>query len=119
MLGTKIYYQTLSISKRYEPMSEEKKSSYECHLFICTSCRYSTGNNEYCAPELASQMRKSLKEKLKGEYPKDKVRINSAGCLGHCDRGINAVIYPSGEWFHDLTEKDEDLLIGKVKEIMG
>lgn len=99
-------------------MSDEKKPSYECHLFICTSCRYATGNNEYSAPELAPEMRKSLKERVKNLFPKEMVRINSAGCLGHCARGINAVIYPSGEWFHDLTEKDEDFLFEKVKEII-
>lgn len=100
-------------------MSDKKNPNYECHLFICTSCRYSTGNNEYCAPEVAADMRKSLKGRLGEHYSKDRLRVNSAGCLGHCQRGINAVIYPSGQWFHDLTEKDEDSLFEKVKEIMG
>jgi (2Fe-2S) ferredoxin len=43
------------------------------------------------------------------------VRVNASGCLGHCERGISAVLYPQGEWFFDLTDSSTDLLFAAVK----
>lgn len=82
---------------------EEKNIS--THLFVCTSCSY----EPHTDTELASRFRKKVKELCRTEKG---LRINASGCLGICERGLNAVLYPSGEWFHDLREGDE----GKLAE---
>ncbi len=57
----------------------------------------------------------AVKEQCKEKFGKD-VRVNSSGCLGYCERGIAAVIYPAGEWIFDLTKKDDEALVEKVKQ---
>jgi (2Fe-2S) ferredoxin len=74
----------------------------ELHLFICTNKRAS---GECCADKGAAALRDELKARLKKKHPewKGKVRVNAAGCLGQCETGITAVLYPEGRWFERLT----------------
>lgn len=82
------------------------------HLFVCTNMPETKGR---CGHLNSEAMRRELKERCKGqEWGKD-VRINASGCLGHCERGIAAVLYPQGEWFFDLTNKDEETLFKAVE----
>lgn len=75
---------------------------YKVHFFICTNFRTS---GKSCGPLHAQELRDQLKARCKQELGEagKKVRINSAGCLGQCERGIAAVMYPQGEWFLDQT----------------
>jgi (2Fe-2S) ferredoxin len=60
-------------------------------------------------------MRRRLKDTCFKKYGKD-VRINASGCLGYCERGIAAVVYPSGQWLLDLTNQDDQKLLDAVDE---
>lgn len=88
--------------------------SYKTHLFICTNA---PDNPNKCGSKGSESLRKSLKEKCGAAFGKE-VRINASGCLGPCERGINAVMYPQGEWFHELkaTPEDEQKLFEAVKK---
>jgi predicted metal-binding protein len=88
---------------------------YKTHLFICTASPEKPGK---CGHKNSEALRRELKEVCKHEFGKD-VRINASGCLGHCERGINAVIYPSGKWFHELTDKDGAQLLEAVRADMA
>lgn len=44
------------------------------------------------------------------------VRVNASGCLGHCEEGITAVMYPQGEWKLNLTPSDTETLVDWVAE---
>ena len=35
-----------------------------------------------------------------------KRRVNSAGCLDACDRGVAVVVYPEGVWYGGVTVAD-------------
>lgn len=59
-------------------------------------------------------MRKRLKEICKNEFGKE-VRVNSSGCLGYCEKGIAAVIYPAGKWHFDLTANDDEILLKEIR----
>lgn len=83
---------------------------YKAHLFICTNSPEKSGK---CGGKGAEDLRKDLKERCKNAFGKE-VRVNSAGCLGYCERGIAAVIYPQEKWYFDLTKHDADFLFGKV-----
>ena len=82
------------------------------HLFVCTNEK----KGECCGEKGGAQLRARVKE-LSKEHPewKGQVRINSSGCLGRCEEGIVAVLYPQGKWFSGLDRKDEDVLIDAVK----
>jgi predicted metal-binding protein len=74
----------------------------KCHLFICTN---SPNKPNKCGSKNAELLRQKIKDTCKEKYSADvasEIRINSAGCLGQCERGIAAVMYPEGQWFYDL-----------------
>ena len=91
--------------------------SLKAHLFICTNFRE---NGECCAKKGSQKLRDDLKALIKsknkiknatdGHETKAKVpahalvRINNSGCLGHCEEGITAVLYPQGKWLTHLSE---------------
>ena len=100
-------------------MSEEPR--FEAHLFICTNDRGPNGKRPSCAHRGAQELRDQVKEACRQQgFPKGSVRINSAGCLDQCERGITAVLYPSGKWFLDLRPGDAGRLVEAVeKEARG
>ena len=81
-------------------------SSLELHVFVCTNKKPS---GECCALKSGVEFRKELKNRISARPElKDRVRINSAGCLDKCEEGIACVIYPEGEWFTDVAMADLD-----------
>jgi predicted metal-binding protein len=85
---------------------------YKTHLFICTNSPDKPGK---CGHKNSEALKKELKEACKNEFGKA-VRVSSSGCLGYCERGINAVIYPSEKWFFELTDQDGGLLLDAVRK---
>ena len=60
-------------------------------------------------------MRRQVKEACSKEYGKS-VRVNASGCLGYCEHGIAAVVYPAGEWLLDLEKTDGPKLVDLVRK---
>lgn len=89
--------------------------SPKTHLFICTSCTYSCNGRE-SDPADAAALRKNLKNRAREVFPKDEVRVSAVECLGECENGIAAVLYPDGEWFLNLRPESEDELFTKLSE---
>ena len=87
------------------------------HLFVCTSCTYTLSDGTESSPESAEVLRKSIKTKASLKYGKDRVRITGVKCLGECESGVATVLYPKAEWNLLITDKDEDLLLGKIDEL--
>lgn len=86
-----------------------KTPTYKCHLFVCTNTKEKGSS---CGPKGGAELRLNLKKRMDEKYPDQKglFRINGAGCLGQCEKGIAAVMYPSGEWKTGLTTNDIDTL---------
>ena len=80
---------------------------YKKHVFICTKCKYEKDSD----PAEAAAFRQVVKKAVKETHHKNDVRVNASGCLGHCSRGINAVIYPEGKWLHNLTPEDKTKIL--------
>lgn len=75
------------------------------HLFICTNQKE---RGECCAQKNAAALRDELKSWCKSQPElASKVRVNASGCLGCCEKGIAAVLYPKGEWRLELTDSEE------------
>lgn len=85
---------------------------YKTHLFICTNAPDKDGK---CGSKGSEKLRKEVKELCKNEFGKS-VRVNSAGCLGYCEKGIAAVIYPKGEWLFELDQHDTEKVMERVRK---
>ena len=87
---------------------------YQCHVFICTN---QPDNPNKCGSKGSEEMRRELKEKCAKAYGKS-VRINASGCLGYCEHGIAAVIYPQKEWHLNLAKNASENLLAIVHDEM-
>lgn len=72
---------------------------YSRHLLICTrGC---------CAPAedaaaLQAEARRLLGRRSDKSRP-DHVKVNTTDCLGICEQGPIAVVYPDGVWYRHVT----------------
>ncbi len=96
-------------------MSEPR--ALEAHLFVCTNRKE---RGECCAAKGGAELRDELK-RLTAQRPewKGRVRVNAAGCLGHCEDGVAAVLYPRGEWFTKLSPAGAPRLLEVLARELG
>jgi len=71
---------------------------HDAHVLVC-------GGGD-CKRRGSKDVRRSLKEELRGRGMVGDVRIDSVDCLGLCKHGPNAVVYPGGTWYLGLTQRD-------------
>ncbi len=81
------------------------------HVFFC--CNQREAGEPCCARLGAQKMRDYAKQRIKtlGLNGEGGVRINSAGCLGRCEKGPVVVVYPEGVWYTWIDEEDIDEII--------
>ncbi len=87
-------------------------SHYDKHVFFCVNQR--AAGEGCCANSGAQKMRDYVKDKVKTlglDLEGNRIRINSAACLGRCDEGPVLVVYPEGVWYTYIDESDLDELI--------
>ncbi len=84
-------------------------SFFKHHMFICCNER----ENDICCNRLgASQLLAQAKDTAKSlGLDKAGVRINKAGCLGRCDQGPVAVVYPEGVWYTFVDAADVNEIV--------
>ena len=92
---------------------------YDAHLFICTNQK---AKGTCCADRHGVELRDRLKQLSRDPalgWGK-RVRVNASGCLGECEDGVAAVLYPEGRWFTKLgaDESSERQLIDAVNEAL-
>lgn len=101
------YLPTDHTAVTYISMSEQP---YHTHLFICVNGQPDqTGK---CAHKGAPDLLQNLKTQAASLGPG--VRINRSGCLGQCEKGIAAVLYPQGQWFYQLRSDDTSTLLTQL-----
>lgn len=84
---------------------QEKKVT--AHLFIC--CRSKQGK-PCCAEKDAQELVQNLKTWTKKNETQQHIKISQSSCLGHCENGITACLYPQNRWFTGLSlDSEEDL----------
>ena len=86
-------------------------SHFQHHVFFCTNQR-ETGET-CCNNHGAGDMRDYAKNRLKtlGKKVPGNVRINTAGCMDHCEQGPVIVIYPEAVWYTYVDKEDIDEII--------
>jgi len=84
---------------------------YKRHLFICINQR--EPGEACCGNFDARKLRKQAKALSKelGIAGDDGVRVNSAGCMGRCEEGPIAVVYPDGVWYTYVDEEDLEEIV--------
>ena len=85
---------------------------YDKHVFFCVNQR--AAGEDCCANFSAQKMRDYVKDKVKSlklDTEGNRIRINSAGCLGRCEDGPVLVVYPEGVWYTYVDESDLDEII--------
>ncbi|MCM2282044.1 MAG: (2Fe-2S) ferredoxin domain-containing protein [Bdellovibrionaceae bacterium] len=89
----------------------------DAHLFVCTNVK---ANGECCGAKGAAELRDQLKQVSRDPASGwgKRVRVNNSGCLGHCEKGIVAVLYPQGQWFMNLTSADVPKLVEAVNHAL-
>lgn len=87
---------------------------FKCHLFVCTNRR---NEGEDCASKGAEKLRDQIKKMAKTEFG-NKVRINASGCLGQCEKGVAAVLYPSQTWFFQVDTGDESAILDTIRQCL-
>ena len=80
----------------------------ERHVFVCVNERAADNPKGCCASKGAVAVRSRLKRLAHEAGLRGRIRINSAGCLDQCERGVTLVIYPEGVWYGGVTEADVD-----------
>jgi len=95
---------------------------YERHVFVCENRRDPANPKGCCASKGGTEIRERLKKMAFEAGLKGRVRVNMAGCLGECARGVTVVVYPEATWYAHVTPGDVDelfqrhLLRGEVVE---
>lgn len=82
---------------------------YEKHVFICVNER-ETGK-QCCHASGSVDVWNAFKEKIAEKKLAGKIRINKAGCLAQCAKGITVVVYPDGTYYGHVTVADVDEII--------
>ncbi|MFT5286482.1 MAG: (2Fe-2S) ferredoxin [Planctomycetota bacterium] len=86
-------------------------AKFERHLFVCINERDSSDARGCCASRGGVAVAKAFKKKLYALGYKRIVRVNQAGCLDQCARGVVIVVYPEAVWYGGVTEDDVDEII--------
>jgi len=97
-------------SPRCPPRYNPAMPPLERHVFVCVNRRDPNSPKGCCAGKDALEVRSRLKKLAFEAGLRGRVRINSAGCLDECARGVTIVVYPEAVWYGGVTPEDVDEL---------
>lgn len=86
---------------------KREKRKVKRHLFICCNEK---AIGESCGAKNSLELINSLKIKLRESNLWDDFKVTRTGCLGPCEEGISALLFPENEMLTGLTIDDEDKL---------
>src|SRR5512147_57033 len=81
------------------------------HLFVCTNERGPDDPRGSCTARGSAEVAAALKEKAHACGLKRIVRVNKAGCLDQCAKGVTIVVYPEAVWYGGVQVSDVDELV--------
>ncbi len=86
---------------------------FDKHVFVCLNNREKDPASS-CAGKNGQAVFDELKAKIKALNLNQNVRVNRAGCLGQCEKGLTIVIYPKAQWLYNVKIEDVDGIIEKI-----
>ncbi len=78
----------------------------ERHVFVCMNSRPPGHPKPSCGTAGAGDVLNCFQEEFGRRDLFGKVLLSGTTCLGPCDRGPTAVVYPEGVWYGNLTSDD-------------
>jgi (2Fe-2S) ferredoxin len=89
----------------------------KAHLFVCTNKKE---KGKSCAVSGSLELRESLKKACQDPDKNwhGQVRINASGCLGRCEEGAVAVLYPQTQWWTGLTAQDAPKILDSLAKVL-
>jgi (2Fe-2S) ferredoxin len=81
------------------------------HLFICTNERGPGDPRGSCTARGSAAVLEALKERVHACGLKRIVRVNKAGCLDQCAKGVTVVVYPEAVWYGGVQVSDVDEIV--------
>ena len=78
---------------------------FDKHVFICLNERPAGDPRGCCKSKGSEEILNIMKEEIKKRGLNKKIRINKAGCLDQCSKGISMVVYPEGTWYEKMTKE--------------
>ncbi|MBA5249348.1 MAG: (2Fe-2S) ferredoxin domain-containing protein [Gammaproteobacteria bacterium] len=84
---------------------------YTRHIFFCNNQR--KDGKPCCAQFSAKDSYRYVKDKCRdeGKLGKGKIGVSESRCLGRCESGPVAVVYPDNIWYQYIDEEDLDDII--------
>jgi (2Fe-2S) ferredoxin len=79
-------------------------------VFVCLNERDPADPRGCCAAKGSKEIQSRLKKLAHDAGLRGRVRINAAGCLDQCARGVTIVVYPEAVWYERVTLGDVDEL---------
>lgn len=86
---------------------------YEKHVFVCVNRRDPSSGKGCCASKGSEQIRDRMKQAAAAAGLRGTVRVNAAGCLDQCSRGVAVVVYPEAVWYGGVTIDDVDEIVAR------
>lgn len=84
--------------------------TYDFHIFMCQNQRPDGHDRGCCLSKGANKYLNYMKARVR-EIGIPNIRVNKAGCLDQCERGVAVVIYPQGIWYQINSFEDVDRII--------
>ena len=87
------------------------------HLFVCQRHRDPALGKPSCQARGSATILEAFKREIEARNLWETVQLTASQCLGHCEQGPMAVVYPEGTWYQHLSVDDvpkiiEEHLIG-------
>ncbi len=86
-------------------------NKFEKHIFVCENIRDESHSKQSCGRSGGIEIRNKFRSRIRELGLAHKIRANSAGCLGACNQGPVAVIYPEGRWYGNIKIDDVEEII--------
>jgi (2Fe-2S) ferredoxin len=81
------------------------------HVFICTQSRPEDHPKGSCAARGAPPVIDAFRAELESRDLLGRFKVSSSGCLGVCEQGPVALVYPEGVMYRQITEADVNVII--------
>ena len=90
---------------------------YKHHIFFCNNIRIN--GKQCCSQNGAKELYRYAKDRCRENLMLGEGRfgVSESRCLGRCEHGPVAVVYPDDVWYQYIDEEDVDEIIGS--HLMG